>query len=132
MPGFVAEVARYPWVALVITVRDVYENSVAPGGTPAGMTRAVHQGLAGHEEEALNLYAALYGLRLPDVPALVPEITNPLFLRSLCQSVHGRGFNEIPREAGSLVWVFDGLIESIDRTLQSLSLIHISEPTRPY
>lgn len=119
LPGFVAEVARYPWVALVITVRDVYENSVAPGGTPAGMTRAVHQGLAGHEEEALNLYAALYGLRLPDVPALVPEITNPLFLRSLCQSVHGRGFNEIPREAGSLVWVFDGLIESIDRTLQS-------------
>src|SRR5439155_23139532 len=38
LPGFVAEVARYPWVALVITLRDVYESSVVPGGTPAGMT----------------------------------------------------------------------------------------------
>ena len=118
LPGFVAEVARYPWVALVVTLRDVYESSVVPGGTPEGMTRAVHRGLAGHEEEALNLYAELYGLRLPDVPTLVPEITNPLFLRSLCKSVQGRGLKEIPREAGSLVWVFDGLIEAVDGTLQ--------------
>ena len=118
LPGFVAEVARYPWVALVITLRDVYESSVLPGGTPAGMTKAVHCGLAGHEEEALNLYAAMYGLRLPDVPALLPEISNPLFLRSLCQSVQGRGLKEIPREAGSLVWVFGGLIDAVDKTLQ--------------
>jgi hypothetical protein len=118
LPGFVAEVARYPWVALVITLRDVYETSVMPGGTPIPMTKSVHRGLAGHEEEALNLYAAVYGLRLPDVPALLPEITNPLFLRSLCQSVQGRGLKEIPREAGSLVWVFDGLIEGVDKTLQ--------------
>src|SRR5438477_6380834 len=69
LPGFVAEVARYRWVALVVTLRDVYESSVVPGGTPAGMTKSVHRGLAGHEEEALNLYAALYALRLPDMTA---------------------------------------------------------------
>ncbi len=118
LPGFVAEVANYPWVALVITLRDVYETSVLPGGTPAGTTRSLHRGLAGHEEEALNLYAAMYGLRLPDIPTLLPEITNPLFLRSLCQSVQGRGLAEIPREAGSLVWVFDGLISAVDKALQ--------------
>lgn len=118
LPGFVAAVARYYWVALVVTLRDVYESSVLPGGTPVGMTKAVHRGLAGHEEEALSLYAAMYGLRLPDVPALLPEITNPLFLRSLCQSVEGRGLNEIPRAAGSLVWVFDGLIDAVDRNLR--------------
>jgi hypothetical protein len=118
LPGFVAEVANYPWVALVITLRDVYESSVLPGGTPPGTTRSLHRGLAGHEEEALNVYAAMYGLRLPDIPALLPEITNPLFLRSLCQSVQGRGLAEIPREAGSLVWVFDGLIHAVDKSLQ--------------
>lgn len=127
LPGFVAEVARYPWVALVVTLRDVYEHSVVPGGTPAGMTRSVHRGLAGHEEEALNLYAAMYGLRLPDVPALLPEISNPLFLRSLCQSVNGRGLKEIPREAGSLVWVFDGLIEGVDKALQRSSRLNYAD-----
>jgi hypothetical protein len=118
LPGFVAQVARYPWVALVITMRNVYEGFVLPGGTPEGMTRSVHRGLAGHEEEALNLYAAMYGLRLPDMPTLLPEITNPLFLRSLCQSVKGRGLKEVPREAGSLVWVFSGLIDAVDKALR--------------
>ena len=118
LPGLIEEVARYPWVALVVTLRDVYESSLLPAGVPAGVTRSVHPGLAGHEEEALALYAATYNLRLPDVPALLPEITNPLFLRSLCQSVQGRGLTAIPREAGSLVWVFDGLIEAVERALR--------------
>lgn len=118
--GFVGEVAKYDWVALVITVRDVYEHAVAPDGA-GDVIRAVHDGLAGHEEEALTLYADLYGLRLPDIPALLPELSNPLFLRSLCQSVQGRGLKEIPREAASLVWVFDGLISAVDETLRHSS-----------
>lgn len=113
--GFVAEV-KYEWLALVITVRDVYENAVAPSGA-GNIVRSVHRGLAGHEEEALTLYANLYELRLPDIPALLPELSNPLFLRSLCQSVRGRGLNEIPREAASLVWVFDGLVDAVDQAL---------------
>src|SRR5207302_1553167 len=96
---------------------DVYESAVAPSGA-GDVVRSVHRGLAGHEEEALTLYAALYELRLPDVPALLPELSNPLFLRSLCQSVQGRGLKEIPREAVSLVWVFDGLIGAVDETLR--------------
>lgn len=115
--GFVAEVAKYEWIALVITVRDVYENAVAPSGA-GDVIRSVHPGLAGHEEEALTLYANLYELRLPDVPALLPELSNPLFLQSLCRSVRGRGLKEIPREAASLVWVFDGLIDAVDETLR--------------
>lgn len=118
--GFVALVSRYEWIALVVTVRDVYENAVAPSGA-GDVVRAVHHGLAGHEEEALTLYANLYELRLPDVPALLPELTNPLFLRSLCQSVRGRGLKEIPREAASLVWVFEGLISAVDETLRHSS-----------
>lgn len=118
LPGFVEAVADYPWVAVVITVRDVYETSLAPAGTPTDMTRSVHRGLAGHEEEALTLYASMYKLRLPDVPSLLPELTNPLFLRSLCQSVQGRGLDAIPREAASLVWVFSGLIAAVDKALR--------------
>lgn len=115
--GFVAKVAKYDWVALVLTLRDVYEPAIAPDGA-GEVVRAVHQGLFGHEEEALALYADLYELRLPDVPALLPELSNPLFLRSMCQSVHGQGLTQIPREAANLVWVFDGLIEAVEKTLR--------------
>lgn len=121
LAGFVAEVAKFPWVALVITIRDVYESSIAPNGTPAPMLRSVHPGLAGHEEEALHQYAAMSKLRLPDVPLLLPEMSNPLLLRSMCKGVESRGLTEIPRDAGSLVWIFSGLIDSVEQALSHRS-----------
>lgn len=126
LQGFVTEVAKYEWIALVVTVRDVYEPAIAPNPI-SSMTRATHHGLAGHEEEALALYAELYGLRLPDIPALLPELSNPLFLRSLCVSVQARGLGEIPREAASLGWVFEGLIEAVDKALQPPSRLNYGD-----
>jgi hypothetical protein len=121
--GFLANIARHPWLAVVLTIRDTYAQTVLPEDLPAGSpVRLVHPGLAGHEEEALALYAEHYGLRLPDLPPLLPELRNPLFLRSMCLSVKGRGLDSVPREAASLTWVFDGLLEAVNRA--------ISDPTR--
>lgn len=121
--GFLADIARHPWLAVVLTVRDTYAPTVLPDDLLAGSpVRLVHPGLAGHEEEALVRYAEHYGLRLPDLPPLLPELRNPLFLRSMCLSVKGRGLDSVPREAASLTWVFDGLLEAVNRA--------ISDPSR--
>ena len=106
-----ADCAAHPWVAVVLTVRDTYRREVLPA-KDLPLTEVLHRGLAGHEEEALHRYAAHYQLRLPDFPPLLPELTNPLFLRSLCRSVRARGCDAIPREASSLSWVFDGLLSA--------------------
>jgi hypothetical protein len=121
--GFLADIARHPWLAVVLTIRDTYAPTVLPDDLPEDSpVRLVHPGLAGHEEEALVRYAEHYGLRLPDLPPLMPELRNPLFLRSMCRSVKARGLDSIPREAASLTWVFDGLLEAVNRA--------ISDPTR--
>jgi hypothetical protein len=118
--GFLADCGRQPHVGVVLTVRDIFERDVLPPSLPTGRpVRVVHPGLAGHEEEALARYAGHYGLRLPDIPPLVPEISNPLFLRSLCRSVRARGLDSIPREAASITWVFDGLLRAANNVLSS-------------
>jgi hypothetical protein len=109
--GFLADCAAHPWVAVVLTVRDTYRREVLPT-KELRLTEVLHRGLAGREEEALRRYAEHYHLRLPDFPPLLPELTNPLFLRSLCRSVRARGHDAIPREASNLSWVFDGLLSA--------------------
>ena len=111
LAGFLADCAAHPWVAVVLTVRDTYRREVLPA-KDLRLTEVLHRGLAGHEEEALRRYAEHYQLRLPDFPPLLPELANPLFLRSLCRSVRARGHDAIPREASSLSWVFDGLLSA--------------------
>jgi hypothetical protein len=48
---------------------------------------------------------------------LLPELLNPLFLRTLCRSVKARGLTAIPRVAANLAWVFDGLIAAVNTQL---------------
>lgn len=118
LAGFLREVAEYPWVAVVLTVRDTYTKALIPSTLPDNaLVRVTHPGLSGHEEEALIRYTQRYQIRLPDIPSLLPEFTNPLFLRSLCRSVNARGLSAIPREAASLTWVFSGLLEDVNGRL---------------
>jgi len=120
LAGFLADCADFPWIGVAMTVRDTYRHDVLPPElAKQRITEVLHTGLAGHEEEALQRYATHYHLRLPDFPPLLPELTNPLFLRSLCRSVHARGHTAIPRQATSLSWVFDGLLEAANRTVSS-------------
>jgi hypothetical protein len=126
LAGFLRDVARHPWIAVVLTVRDTYGPAVIPTSlTGDVIVRVTHPGLSGHEEEALIRYAEHYKLRLPDLPPLMPELTNPLFLRSLCRSVEARGLSAIPREAASLAWVFDGLIEAVNSQLSLPSRLDV-------
>jgi hypothetical protein len=116
--GFLRDLKQCPWVAIALTVRDTYAQALLPPTLQdEAVARVTHPGLSGHEEEALIRYAQHYQIRLPDIPPLLPELTNPLFLRSLCRSVNARGLSAIPREAASLAWVFDGLIEDVNRRL---------------
>lgn len=123
LAGFLRDLSDHPWIAVALTVRDTYTSAVLPHDmSRQAVARLTHPGLAGHEEEALIRYAEHYQLRLPDVPSLHPELTNPLFLRSMCRSVQARGLSAIPREAASLTWVFSGLIEAVN--------IRLARPSR--
>jgi hypothetical protein len=126
LAGFLHDVSAFPWIAVALTVRDTYSVAVLPEAlSPDAAVRVTHPGLSGHEEEALVRYAQHYEIRLPDVPALLPELSNPLFLRSLCRAVAARGLKAIPREASSLTWVFSGLIGAVNQTLSSRHMLDV-------
>ena len=120
LPGLLKDISSREWVAVVLTVRDTFEREVLPAGPVTDrLVRVTHPGLAGHEEEALALYAAHFNLQLPDLPPLLPELSNPLFLRSLCSAVKSSGLTAIPRDAQSLTWVFEGMLRYINESLSA-------------
>lgn len=114
LAGFLADIAGYPWIAVVLSIRSTYIEQMLDG---VSVHRIRHPGLEGHEEEALERYGAFYRLRLADLPPLLPELANPLFLGSLCRALVARGLDAIPRDGIGASWVFDGLIEAVEVSL---------------
>lgn len=114
LAGLLADVARYPWIGVVLSIRSTYRAQIL--GT-VSVRSVVHPGVAGHEEEALDRYGAFYGLRLADLPPLLPELENPLFLGSLCRALVTKHLDAIPRDGVGASWVFDGLISAVEQSL---------------
>jgi hypothetical protein len=130
LAGWLDDIARYPWIAVALTIRDTYTAELLPRLPDDAIVRISHPGLAGHEEEGLARYAKRYGLRLPDVPPLLPELKNPLFLRSLCRAAAARGLDAIPREARSPSWVFAGLLDAVNDAVSDRRRLDIDAADR--
>lgn len=128
LAGFLADVARYPWIAVVLSIRSTYLERIVDG---VSVARIRHPGLEGHEEEALERYGAHYKLRLTELPPLLPELSNPLFLGSLCRAIVARGLDAVPGDGIGASWVFDGLVDDVDISLaKRLDFARATHPVR--
>lgn len=120
-----AEVTRYPYLGLVLSCRSSYVEAMLdaePGQYEArlrdiGFVGVKHAGFAGSEWPAARRFFEHYGLPLPDFPLLIPEYTNPLFLKLLCQSLLEGGEKTLPRGTAGITAVFERFLSQVNRSL---------------
>ncbi len=83
------------WVGFAVSCRSTYLDLVEPSGGPdACFARIQHYGYQGREFDAIDQIFRLHGLQPPKVPLLLPEFSNPLFLKLYCE-----GMKENPNSA---------------------------------
>ncbi len=58
-----------------------------------------------------------FGIESPAAPLLVPEFSNPLFLKLLCSGLNNEGLRRLPKGFRGITKVFEFLIESTNRKL---------------
>ena len=109
------------WVGFAVSCRSTYLDLVKPPtGPDEAFARVEHVGYRGREFEATAAIFAAHGVQQPRVPLLIPEFTNPLFLKLYCQGLK----DEPSASAGShhLSAVFDRFVAGrearIERKLQ--------------
>lgn len=121
LPGLLSELAKAPKVELVLSIRDSYESVVISAASAEALERVVHRGMAGRESEAVHVYAQDAGLSAPHVPALNPEFSNPLLLRSMCRAAKARGLTTVPDTSMGEDWIFDGLLKAVNDKICDLN-----------
>ena len=118
-----SEVAGYEHVGLVVSCRSSYVRAMLwqepEEATPEtiGFVEVEHRGFQNHEWEASAAFFDHWGLNAPDFPLLVPEYSNPLFLKLLCQSLHSAGEKTLPRGATGITTLFERFLAEANRRL---------------
>lgn len=86
--GLRRRLTQSPWTALAVTCRSSYLDVVLPAegdGPNHDFAWVEHPGFAGREEEAAQHLFSVYSLEQPRIPLLLPEFSNPLFLKLYCE-----------------------------------------------
>ena len=118
LPSMLECVARYPWIAIAVSVRSSYVKPLIPEGLDSDkIIWCVHDGFAGKEYQAAKNYFEHYCIQLPSVPVLTPEFQNPLFLRCLCEGLKDKGFTTIPAVIRGTSSIFTFFLDSVNDKL---------------
>lgn len=133
LPGMLGQISRYPNLVVVFSVRDDYLDATLPRltddtGRPL-WKRVELKGFAGVEPEALLKFFAAYNLDAPVLPPIVPELSNPLYLKLLCKSLQARR-THLKGHIPSWLDVRDNLLEHLESLALSDPLLEIAPTVR--
>jgi hypothetical protein len=133
LAGMLATLAGSLWVGIAVSVRTSYEELTIPEGlVPNRLTRIVHTGFDEHEYEAVNRFFTHYGIQ-PTTPLLVPEFTNPLFLKLFCQGVKAKGWTQVPLGLRGITAILAMFLEAVNEKLwkpEQMNYDRASNPVR--
>jgi Fe-S cluster biosynthesis and repair protein YggX len=118
----VAQVGKYPNVALAISIRSGFEGEVLPPKAISLFVHEKHQGFKFREWEAVTTFFNSFSLPLPEIPLLMPEFQNPLFLLLFCKafqkrSKRSKGQREIFRGHEGATYIFETYVDSVSRKI---------------
>mgnify|MGYP001396925691 CR=1 FL=1 len=114
--GFISDIAKYPAIGLVLTIRSTYYDDIIPKDfkTNPKINMATHIGFKGNEYEALKLFSEFYGLTLPNFPILNPEFSNPLFLHLICEYCKNLPEKNFPKGFNGITKIYNSYKKILD------------------
>ena len=124
--GILLAVKRYPWVGIILSIRNTYFEYIVPQHLiqDKKLTVVIHHGFSGVEYKATREFFRYYNIKQPDVPLLNPEFQNPLFLKLFCCGLKNSGKTEVPRGSHNITKVYENFIESVNDKLSDKQLLN--------
>ncbi|BCT33531.1 ATP-binding protein [Pseudomonas protegens] len=89
LPELIQQCKPYAGVKICVSARDTYKDLVTDSRFPGYAFE--HRGFSGQGVEALQAFAAFYGLDSEITPLFSEELSNPLFLHLACKTLREEG-----------------------------------------
>lgn len=117
LDGILADILSYPHIAVALSVRDDYKRQTLPtieSNAETSWHQEVHHGFAGVEPEALQRYFAHNSIVFPVYPPILPEFSNPLYLKILCSTLNSKSLAKCPIPVPSWLDVHKAWLDEIE------------------
>ena len=102
-----------PFLRVCIVCRTPYSSECLPEQNQ--LFQVEHSGFSGRQREACRAYCEHYGLHVPTMPVLQPEMDNPLYLQVVCKTAHYSGLRSLPSDWVGSVKAIEAFLGQMER-----------------
>lgn len=114
---FVETITSSPWLAIALSVRTCYQDSVVPTEVLATAALVRHKGFEDVQNLAAKSFFIRHDLEFASTPVFSREFSNPLFLKTLCRGLKQSGHRSLPRGFHGITKIFGLYISSMNEVL---------------
>ena len=114
LAGILSVLNNYPRIGLAVSCRTSYKRIVIPDGLiPEKLVSLHHRGFDNYEYIATRTFFDHYRIERPNIPLLVPEFSNPLFLKIFCEGLAKRNLPRIPKGLKGITAIFNFFVDTV-------------------
>lgn len=114
----IKEVKKYPNIALIVSIRSGFEKAVLNEKQKKFFIQVEHHGFVFREWEAITKFFNVFSLPLPEIPLLMPEFQNPLFLLLFCKAFQHQRNRQIFRGHEGATYIFENYVDKISKKIE--------------
>ena len=123
LAAFLHTISSFHHIGVILSCRTTYIKHVIPDTIGKDkLFNCEHTGFAATGGEAANTYLDIRGIVRHGAPNLLPELDNPLFLKTCCDALESEGGTEFPRGMSGVTSIFDfyniSLVNALNRRMQ--------------
>jgi chromosomal replication initiation ATPase DnaA len=118
------EIKKYPHIALIVSIRTGFEDEVITKKLIKALVHEEHRGFEFREWEAVSKFFKEFQLPLPEIPLLMPEFQNPLFLLLFCKAIKERSRKSKDKEQKQVfrghegaTYIFESFVDGVSKKI---------------
>ena len=124
LSGLLGKFSRYSWIGVALSVRTTYEEDTIPSEISSDkLSKFTHGGFGDVQDDAMKIFFDNNGIQQPSVPLFIPEFSNPLFLKILCQGLRNKGLTKIPKGLNGITSVYEFFIDTINEKICKINYL---------
>jgi len=118
----ISEVKKYPHIALVVSIRTGFEKETLVTNLRKKFIEDIHQGFKFREWEAVSKFFDEFNLPAPEIPVLMSEFQNPLFLLLFCKAFQKskkrrRKGKQVFRGHEGATYIFESFVDRVSKDI---------------
>ncbi len=119
LPSLLADIKQNPWISIGFSIRSSFRPIVLPPDGLSSIAETEHPGFSEYELEATERFFGFFGIEQPRMPLLLPEFTNPLFLKLYCEGLQSLGIILPPAGEMHVSKIFKRYLQGKERQIVS-------------